>query len=131
MTPEGYMINRRKTGEESFPNFRSSRPEMFLGKDVLKICSKFAGEHPCQSAISIKLLCNFIEIALRHGRFLVNLLRIFRTPFAKNTSRPLLLKFRLMKFQQINLLQFPLKTEKPKAYTVPVKHLRWSFCENS
>ena len=24
---------------------RSSRPEVFLGKGVLKICSKFAGEH--------------------------------------------------------------------------------------
>ena len=30
---------------------------MFLRKGVLKICSKFTGEHPCQSAISIKLLC--------------------------------------------------------------------------
>ena len=28
---------------------------MFLGKGVLKICSKFTGEHPCRSAISIKL----------------------------------------------------------------------------
>ena len=37
---------------------RSSRPEGFLEKGVLKICSKFSGEHPCQSAISIKLLCN-------------------------------------------------------------------------
>ena len=34
---------------------RSSRPEVFLGKAVLKICSKFSGEHPCRSAISIKL----------------------------------------------------------------------------
>ena len=33
---------------------------MFLGKGVLKICSKFTGEHPCRSAILIKLLCNFI-----------------------------------------------------------------------
>ena len=31
-------------------------PEVFLGKGVLKIQSKFAGEHPCQSAISIKLV---------------------------------------------------------------------------
>ena len=46
---------------------RSSPSEVFLGKGVLKICRKFAGEHPCRSAISIKLLCNFIEIALRHG----------------------------------------------------------------
>ena len=26
-------------------------PEVFLGKVVLKICSKFTGEHPCGSAI--------------------------------------------------------------------------------
>ena len=35
---------------------RSSHPEVFLGKDDLKICRKFTGEQPCQSAISIKLL---------------------------------------------------------------------------
>ena len=40
-------------------NNRSSHPEVFLGKGVLKICSKFTGEHPCQSAISIvNLYCN-------------------------------------------------------------------------
>ena len=36
-------------------NFRSSHPEMFLEKGVLKICSKFTGEHPCRSVTSIKL----------------------------------------------------------------------------
>ena len=65
--------------------------EVFLGKGVLKICSKFTGEHPRRSAISIKLLCNFIEITLRHGCSPVNLLHIFRTPFLKNTSGWLLL----------------------------------------
>ena len=35
--------------------FRSSPSEVLLGKGVLKICSKFTGEHPCRSAISIKL----------------------------------------------------------------------------
>ena len=59
---------------------------MFLGNGVLKICSKFTGEHPCRSAISINLLCNFIEIALRHGSAPVNFLYKFRTPFSKNTS---------------------------------------------
>ena len=29
--------------------FRSSHPELFLGKAVPKICSKFTGEHPCRS----------------------------------------------------------------------------------
>ena len=32
-------------------NDRSSRPEVFLGKDVLKICSKFTGEHPCKATL--------------------------------------------------------------------------------
>ena len=62
---------------------RSSRPEVFLGKGVLKIFSKFTGEHPCRSAISIKLLCNLIEIALRHECSLVNLLHIFKNTFSK------------------------------------------------
>ena len=39
----------------------------------------------------VALLCNFVEIALRHGCFPVNLLHIFRTPFPKNFSRRLLL----------------------------------------
>ena len=59
---------------------------MFLRKDVLKICSKFTGEHLCRSVISIKLQNNFIEIALRHGCSPVNLLYIFRTSFPRNTS---------------------------------------------
>ena len=43
---------------------RSSPPEVFLGKGVLKICNKFTGEHPWQSVISIKLQSNFFEITL-------------------------------------------------------------------
>ena len=35
--------------------FRSSRPEVFLRKGVLKIYSKFTGERPCRSAVSTKL----------------------------------------------------------------------------
>ena len=64
---------------------------MFLGKGILKICSKFTVEHPCRNAISLKLLCNFIEITLRHGCSPVNLVHIFRTSFPKNTSDGLLL----------------------------------------
>ena len=68
-----------------------------LSRGVLsKSCSenmlKFTGEHSCRSVISIKLLCNFIEIALWHGCSPVNLLNIFRTTFSKNTSGWLLLK---------------------------------------
>ena len=57
--------------------FQSNHPEVFLGKGVLKICSKFTGEH-------------LIEIALWHGRSPVNLRHFFRTHFLKNTSRWLL-----------------------------------------
>ena len=55
-------------------------------------------KHACRSAISIKLHSNFIEIALRRGCSPVNLLRIFRTSFPKNSSGWLLLEedFRLM-----------------------------------
>ena len=69
-----------------------SRPEEFLRKGVLKICSQFTGEHPCRSPISKKLQSNFIEITLRHGCSPVNLLHVFRTPFLKNISGRLPLK---------------------------------------
>ena len=75
-----------------FSKIRGSRPEVFLRKGVLKICSKFTGEHPCRIVISIILLCNFIEIAIQHGCSPVDLLHIFGTPFPKNTSGRLLLK---------------------------------------
>ena len=70
---------------------RSSYSEVFFGMGVLKICSKFTGEHPSRSVISIKLLCNFIEISLRHECSPANMLHIFRTPFLRNTSGWLLL----------------------------------------
>ena len=64
---------------------------MFLGKGVLKIFSKFTGEHPCQGAISKK-----VALQLYGSRTLawcspVNLLHIFRIPFPKNTTGVLLL----------------------------------------
>ena len=48
-------------------------------------------------SLNLKLLCNFIEIAFRHGCSPVNLLRIFRRPFP-NTSEELLLHFSSTKF---------------------------------
>ena len=61
-------------------------PEVFLTKSVMKICSKFTGEHTCRSVISIKLICNLIEITLQHECSPVNLLHILRTPFPENNS---------------------------------------------
>ena len=46
-----------------------------LKKAVLKICSKIIGEHPCRSAISIKLQSEFAA-----------------TPFPKNISEGFVLK---------------------------------------
>ena len=63
----------------------------------MEICSKFTGEDPCQSAISINLQNNFIEITLRHGCSPVNLLHIFRTPFYNYTYGGLLLNLRRMR----------------------------------
>ena len=77
--------------EWSTPQNRSRRPEVFLRKGFLKICSKFKKELPCRSVISIKLQSDFIEIVLRHGCSPVNLLHIFRIPFLKNTSGRLLI----------------------------------------
>ena len=70
---------------------RSSPLEVFLGKGVLRICSKFTGEHPCRSVISIILLYNFAKITLRHGCSPVNFLHISRTTFNKTTFEGLLL----------------------------------------
>ena len=95
---------------------RSSHSEIFLGKGVLKICSKFTGKHHCRSVISIKLLCYFIEVVLRHGCSPVNLLHIFRTPCLKNTSGWLLLlylcaklNFKGWKSRFVNDFQFCLR----------------------
>ena len=70
---------------------------MFLGKGVLKICSKFTGGHPCRSVISIKLLRNFIEITLRHGcifltysnKFRIKVLWLSSTCFKELSSKKL------------------------------------------
>ena len=80
---------------------KSSHPEVFLDKDVLKICRKFTGEHRIQSVISIKLQSNCYP---------VNLLRIFRMPFLKNTSRRLLLNTWNLKFSIKNHSQATMPT---------------------
>ena len=48
--------------------YRSSPPEVFSGKVVPKICSKFTGEQPCQSVTSIKLLCFGDKKIVQHDK---------------------------------------------------------------
>ena len=92
------QVSSKKQSMQSLPGrtkafavYRSSHPEVFLVKGILKICSKFTKEHPCRSVISIKLQGNFIEITHSHRCSLVNLLHIPRTFFSKNTFGWLLL----------------------------------------
>ena len=85
---------------------RSRSPEVFLGKGIRKICSKFTGETPM-------LKCDFNKFAnqlywnhTRHGCSPVNLLHIFRTPFPKNISGWLIMNKFSQRFHKI-------LTEKP------------------
>ena len=73
--------------------YKSSRPEVFLGKDFLKICSKFTGS---ASAISIKLQS--------------------RTPFPKNTSRWLLLEVIISLSMDFYILFLPSAKSKVNEY---------------
>ena len=59
---------------------------MILGKNVLKICNKFTGEHPCP------LLKSHFGV----GFSPVNLLHISRTPFYKETSGGLHLTYQVL-----------------------------------
>ena len=90
---------------------------MFLGKGVLKINSKSTGEHPCQSAISIKLQSNSIEITLRHGCSPVNLLHVFRTPFYRNTSGWRLLNKLVNPFHATEPFWYTLKRSKNQRFS--------------
>ena len=106
--------------------FRSSPPEVFLGKDVLKICSKFTGKHPCQIVVSVKSLYKFIEIILRHGWSPLNLLHIFRA-----WTAPLQGCFCLLLSGSLH--QWKWSTGKHgEAYLEPSRISRMElFCENS
>ena len=81
-------------------------PRVVPKKGVLKICSKYIGDHSCRSVISIKLQSNFIEITLWHECSPVNLLHIFRTPFPMNTSGRLRLQIYLDRHKLITCIYF-------------------------
>ena len=49
------VLEQLPRGSMNIVVVRSSCPEVFLRKGVLKICSKFTGVHQCRSVISIKL----------------------------------------------------------------------------
>ena len=61
---------------------RSSHPEVFLGKGVMKICSKIPGEHPCRSVE----LAKYTKKTPRHYAIICLNLG-FKGQFSKQTSR--------------------------------------------
>ena len=71
------------------------RVENFLGGLRVTFCELKLKIKSCQSISrvlhKVVLLCNFIEIRLRHGLVPVNFLHNFRAPFPKNASGGLLL----------------------------------------
>ena len=67
---------------------RSSRPEVFCKKGILKNFVKFTRKHLCRSLIFIKvagLTRDFIK-RLRHRCFPVNFAKLLRTPFLEIPS---------------------------------------------
>ena len=107
----------KRSSENISSNIRSSRPEVFLRKGVLKICSKFTGEDPSQSAILIKLLYNFIKTILRHGSSPVNFLHIFRTCISQKHLRTAASK----KYELI----MSVKSWKPKKPSTAIIEICW------
>ena len=69
---ECLVITSTSANENKWITGWSSPPEVFTEKGTLKKCKKFTEEYPCRSMISVKLLCNFIEITLWHGCSPVN-----------------------------------------------------------
>ena len=66
-------------------NIRSSRPEVFCKKGVLRNFAKFAGKHLCQSPFLNKVAgirpATILKKRFRHRYFPVNFVKFLRTPF--------------------------------------------------
>ena len=83
-------------------NFTSSHPEVFLRKVVLKKCSKFRGEHPCRSAISIMLKSHFGIGVLLYICCIFSEHHFFRTPLGSCFWNLLLILFKGDSFITLN-----------------------------
>ena len=81
---------------KSAEKVRSSRPEVFCKKGVLRNFAKFTGKHLCQSLFFNEVTSLSPAILLKkrfwHRRFPVNLAKFLRTPFLTEHLRWLLLK---------------------------------------
>ena len=70
--------------------FRSSRPEVFGKRGVLRNFAKFTGKHLCRSLffniVAGLRPTTFLKKILRYRCFPVNLVKFLRKPFLQNTS---------------------------------------------
>ena len=69
---------------------RSSRPEMFCKKGILRNFPKFSGKHLCQGLFFNKVAGlrpgTLLKKRLWHRCFAVNFAKFLRIPFLQNTS---------------------------------------------
>ena len=76
----------RKLGREEFSN-RSSRPEVFCRKGVLRNFAKFTGKHLCHSLFFNKVAglrpATLLKKRLWHRCFPVNFAKFLKTPFLR------------------------------------------------
>ena len=101
---------------------------LFTVSGILEICSKFTGEQPCRSVISKKLLCNFIEVTLRHVRSLVNLLHISRTLSIITPLEDCFWKSFQWIVKLLSLCYF-IQTEVCLGPRIPINTLQFTKCE--
>ena len=75
-------LSEAATGDVQSNKVRSSRPDLFCKKDVIKHFVKFTGKHLCQSLVfnNVSLLTLF-KIRLWHWCFLLHFAKFLRTPF--------------------------------------------------
>ena len=80
---------------KNFPSERSSRPEVFCKKGVLKNFTKFTGKHLCQSLFFNKVagfrFATLLKKILRRRCFSVDFAKFLRTSFLTEHIRWLLL----------------------------------------
>ena len=79
------MFTSKEVFEMFSGNPRSSRPEVFCKKGVLRNFTKFTGKHLCQSLFFNKVAglrpATLLKKRLWHRCFPVNFVKFLRTPF--------------------------------------------------
>ena len=82
-----FKFSTNDTSWKVILTFRSSRPEMFCKKGVLRNFTKFTGKHLCQSLFFKSLRpATLLKKRLWHRCFPVNFVKFLRIPFWKNSS---------------------------------------------